>query len=111
MKPTWNDFLKVAAEPVFDLSEKKVNWLTDTLIVNPLAARFRRQNEAYKAEQAARAARAKALEAVKPKQIVKKTTPDRTDELTQIAQGVSDTSKPYSIARNKYYHNGQAVAR
>lgn len=93
-------------------SEKKANWLTDTFIVSPFTALYRRQNDAYKAEQAAISARAKAqASAVNPKPIVQKTAPDRTDELTQIAQGVSDTSKPYSIARHKLYSNGQLVAR
>lgn len=111
MKPTWNDFLSVKlkhTEP-----EKKANWLTDTFIVSPFTALYRRQNEAYKAEQAARAeqARAKAQATTVAQPAPTKTAPDRTDALTQIAQGVSDTARPGSIAKHKFYSGGQVVAR
>lgn len=93
-------------------SEKKANWLTDTFIVSPLTALYRRQNEAYKAEQAARAAKAKSQSsAVNPKTIVKKNAPGRTDELTQIAQGVSNSYQHGSLARPKFMSQGKVIAR
>ena len=110
MKPTWHDFLSVKlkhTEP-----EKKANWLTDAFIVSPITALYRRQNEAYKAEQAARAAKAKSQSsAVKPNTIVKKNAPGRTDELTQIAQGVSNSYQHGSLARPKFMSQGKVIAR
>lgn len=93
-------------------SEKKANWLTDTFIVSPITALYSRQNEAYKAEQAARAAKAKSQSsAVKPNTIVKKNAPGRTDELTQIAQGVSNSYQHGSLARPKFMSQGKVIAR
>ena len=113
MKPTWHYFLKVASGKHTE-SEKKANWLTDTFIVSPLTSLYRRQNKAYKAEQAAMAgqerAKAKATTVSHP-YTTKKTAPDRTDALMQIAQGVSNSYQQGSLARPKFMSQGKVIAR
>lgn len=112
MKPTWNDFLSVKlkhTEP-----EKKANWLTDTFIVSPLTSLYRRQNETYKTEQAARSEQTRAKSqatTVAQSAPTKKTAPDRTDALTQIAQGVSNSYQQGSLARPKFMSQGKVIAR
>lgn len=112
MKPTWHDFLNATLKHTE--SEKKANWLTDTFIVSPFTALYRRQNESYKAEQAARAeqarAKAQATTVAQPAP-TKKTAPDRTDALTQIAQGVSNSYQQGSLARPKFMSQGKVIAR
>lgn len=95
-------------------SEKKANWMTDTFVVSPLSALYRRQNEVYKAEQAARSEQARAKSqatTVAQSAPTKKTAPDRTDALTQIAQGVSNSYQQGSLARPKFMSQGKVIAR
>ena len=110
---TQKDNMKVESEKHTE-SKKKVNWLTDTFIVSPLTAMYRRQNKAYKAEQAAMAeherAKAQATTVSHPNP-TKKTAPDRTDTLTQIAQGVSNSYQQGSLVSPKFMSQGKVIAR
>lgn len=95
-------------------SEKKANWLTDTFIVSPLTSLYRRQNETYKVEQDARSEQTRAksqAKTVAQSAPTKKTAPDRTDALTQIAQSVSNSYQQVSLARPKFMSQGKVIAR
>lgn len=81
-------------------AEKKANWLTDTFIVSPLTALYKKQNAEFKEEQAAKN---------KPAQSAMNA--GRRDALIGLAQSVSDSYRPGSLARPKTYHGGRAVAR
>ena len=97
---TWKDF-----------AQKKANWLTDTLVVSPLTSLYRKQNEAYKAEQAANAVKPKPAPAPKPKPAPAPAPAGRHDALVRLAQGVSNSYQRGSLGRSKFYHGGNAVAR
>ena len=97
---TWKDF-----------ATKSANWLTDSLIVSPLASLYRKQNEAYKeqlAKQNAHVQAAPKTQAQKPSQTP---PPGRHDALVRLAQGVSKSYGRDSLGQSKFYHGGKAVAR
>lgn len=97
---TWKDF-----------ATKSANWLTDSLIVSPLTSLYRKQNEAYKAEQAANAVKPNPAPAPKPNPAPAPAPACRHDALVRLAQGVSNSYGRGSLGRSKYYHGGKAVAR
>ena len=96
---TWKDFAK------------KANWFTDTFVVSPLTSLYAKQNEAYKAEQAANAVKPKPAPAPKPKPAPAPAPAGRHDALVRLAQGVSNSYQRGSLGRSKFYHGGNAVAR
>lgn len=94
---TWRDF-----------AEKKANWLTDALIVSPLTALYRKQNAAYKAEQASSKDQAAARNTARQPGAA---AAGRKDALVGLAQSVSNSYRSGSLARPKTYNGGRAVAR
>ena len=75
------------------------DWLS-----NPLTCLYAKQNENFKAQQAAASKKAKTTSAP-----VRKDTGN--DELIRIAQGVSNSYRNGSIARPKFISEGRVVAR
>lgn len=96
---------------------KQANWLTDLLITDPLTKAYARQNEKWKAEQAAKAK----AEAAKPKPPAPAKTQQppprvqlsngRYDALAQLAQGVSSSYRAGSTARPQFISGGKVIAR
>jgi hypothetical protein len=78
--------------------EKRANWFTDTLIVKPLTALYRKQNNAVKPKPA-------------PAQRPSPAPAGSSENLISQAQRASDVYRPGSLARTRFFSGGKMVAK
>lgn len=97
---TWKDF-----------ATKRANWITDSLVVSPLASLYRKQNEEYKERLAKQNAQVKDAPKTPVPKPYQTPTPGRHDALVRLAQGASNSYNRGSLGRSKFYHGGKPVAR